>query len=141
MGASSTDFEDREEEVEILIAGGPEESAREVEAVVREVSTGVPARAIRAASGFEALEILLDRSVAVAILLPGLDGLTGTQLARLIRKHRSLEHTPLILVTRPGDEPLARSDLGPGPLEVESHPLRPIALRSRISVFAQLAQR
>jgi hypothetical protein len=77
VGASSTDFEGRAPEVEILIAGGPGEVALEVEAIVREVARAVPAASVRAASGFEALEALLERDPAVAVILPEIDGLSG----------------------------------------------------------------
>ncbi|MBF5045498.1 MULTISPECIES: PAS domain S-box protein [Myxococcaceae] len=93
-----------------------------------------------AANGLEALRLLLHQDFAVVVLdvhMPG--GVSGFEVARLLRERERTRHLPLIFVT--GKE-LAPESVAQGythgAVDYLLKPVDPHALRSKVSVFVDL---
>jgi two-component system sensor histidine kinase/response regulator len=94
---------------------------------------------LSARSGTEALELLLQHEVALALLdvqMPGIDGYT---LAELMRGTERTRHVPIIFLTASGAE-AQRAFRGyeAGAVDFIVKPLDPMALRSKVRVFLDL---
>jgi|GEM_PF-1162269 len=94
---------------------------------------------IKANSGNEALEHLLETEFAVVLLDVCMPNIDGFELARLIRQHPRCQRTAIIFVSA-----IASSDLDRlkgyeyGAVDYVSVPIEPELLRARVTVFADL---
>jgi signal transduction histidine kinase len=90
-------------------------------------------------SGEEALRFLLTRDYAVILLDIRMPGLTGFEVAQLIRERPRTQRTPIIFVTAADDvDPLAAYDLGVA--DLLSLSVSPSILRNKVQVFLDLAE-
>lgn len=94
---------------------------------------------LKAASGVEALELLLTHEVALALIdvqMPEMDGFT---LAELIRGNKRTAGIPLIFMTAAAAEG-ARTFRGyqAGAVDFLNKPVDPVVLRGKVEVFVQL---
>lgn len=94
---------------------------------------------LTAASGTDALELLLQHEVALALLDVQMPGLDGYALAELMRGTERTRHVPIIFVTASGAE-AQRSFRGyeAGAVDFIVKPLDPMALGSKVRVFLEL---
>jgi signal transduction histidine kinase len=94
---------------------------------------------LTAASGTEALEHLLKHEVAVALIDVQMPGMTGFELAELMRGTERTRHVPIIFVTAGAPE-RGRIFRGyeAGAVDFLFKPLEPHLLRSKIGVFIEL---
>jgi signal transduction histidine kinase len=96
-------------------------------------------RCVQAHSADEALLHLLSQDFAAIILDIRLPGMTGIDLARLIKRRRRTEHVPILFLTA---HMLEESDVvrgyDTGAVDYLSKPVNPHILRSKIAVFADL---
>jgi signal transduction histidine kinase len=93
---------------------------------------------IDAASGREALRVLLQRDIAVILLDVNMPGLDGFETAAMIRERRSSQHTPIIFVTAYSDDAHAARGYSLGAVDFILSPVQPTVLRSKVAVFIEL---
>jgi signal transduction histidine kinase len=96
-------------------------------------------KVLAAASGVEALEILLEQEVALALVDVNMPEMDGFELAELIRGNPKTRTIPLIFVTAAQGEP-ARTFRGyrAGAVDFIGKPFEPEILRSKVEVFVEL---
>lgn len=98
-------------------------------------------RLLHAASGEEALRLLLDAGEVAAVVLdvhmPGVDGL---ETAALIREREQSRHTPIIFLTAGGQTNQSRG-YALGAVDFLTKPFDPEALRAKLAVFEELYAR
>jgi len=96
---------------------------------------------VRAASAAEALELLPGRDFAVAIFGAEMPALDGFELARRIRAEQAPHVTPIIFLTAVDLAPseVRRAYLS-GAVDFVARPLDPDVLRSKVSLFLDLAR-
>jgi signal transduction histidine kinase len=96
-------------------------------------------RCVQAHSADEALLHLLSQDFAAIVLDIRLPGMTGIDLARLIKRRRRTEHVPILFLTA---HMLEESDVvrgyNTGAVDYLTKPVNPHILRSKIAVFADL---
>lgn len=93
----------------------------------------------KARSGTEALEHLLEHDVAVALIDVQMPGMSGFELAELMRGAARTRAIPIIFMTAGGSDP-GRTFQGyeAGAVDFLHKPLEPIVLKSKVDVFVEL---
>ncbi|HLK86245.1 MAG TPA: response regulator [Candidatus Binataceae bacterium] len=91
-----------------------------------------------AASGEEALKLLLEHEFAVILLDVNMPRLDGLETAALIRRRRKTAHTPIIFVTAYPDEMMTMQGYSLGAVDYIMSPVSPEILRSKVKVFVDL---
>ncbi|RYE54205.1 MAG: response regulator, partial [Rhizobiaceae bacterium] len=96
-------------------------------------------RLLKARSGDEALELLLEHDVSLALIDVQMPGLSGYELAELMRGNERTRHVPIIFVTA-GTADWARRFRGyeAGGVDFIQKPIEPDILRSKVDVFFEL---
>ncbi len=96
---------------------------------------------LAAQSADEALTLLLDHEVALILLDVQMPGITGFELARMIRGVKKYKEVPLIFVTaHQPDRSFIFEGYEMGAVDVLFKPLDPHVVRSKIKVLVQLDQ-
>jgi len=96
-------------------------------------------RCVQARSADEALLHLLSQDFAAIVLDIRLPGMTGIDLARLIKRRRRTEHVPILFLTAHMLEEVdVLRGYHTGAVDYLSKPVNPDILRSKIAVFADL---
>src|SRR6202171_1909892 len=94
---------------------------------------------IKAASGKEALEILLKTNVAVVLMDVSMPELDGFELAEMIRQHPRFQNTAIIFISAVHLTDMDRlRGYERGAVDYLSVPVVPELLRAKVSVFAEL---
>ncbi len=103
---------------------------------------GLEQNLVMAHSGREALRYLLSNECALIILDVVMPGMDGFETARLIRERQSSKSTPIIFLTA-GDSNDAQMFRGysVGAVDYIQKPVVPEVLRSKASVFVELARK
>jgi signal transduction histidine kinase len=100
-------------------------------------STGC--RFVSARSADEALMALLDQDFAAIVLDVRMPGMTGLELAGLIKQRKRTRHVPILFLTA---HMLDQNDVlrgyGIGAVDYLTKPIRPEILRSKLGVFIDL---
>ncbi|GMV38972.1 MAG: hypothetical protein AMXMBFR64_06880 [Myxococcales bacterium] len=100
---------------------------------------GLPLEVIAARSGEEALRWLLDRDFAVLLLDVAMPGLSGFEIARLVRQRLRTEHTPIIFVTSIGtDDAQVAEGYELGAVDYIFAPVNHHVLRAKVMAFVEL---
>jgi signal transduction histidine kinase len=96
-------------------------------------------RLIRAGGGDEALRLLLKHDVAAIVLDIQMPGLSGFELAQLIKGSRRFREVPIVFLTAHmmEDQDILEG-YGAGAVDYLTKPVRPEILRHKIGVFADL---
>ena len=96
---------------------------------------------LRARSGEEALELLLQHDVALALLDVQMPGMDGFELAEFMRGNERTRRVPIIFVTA-GSSDTHRRFRGyeAGAVDFIQKPIEPDVLRSKVGVFVDLHQ-
>jgi two-component system sensor histidine kinase/response regulator len=108
--------------------------------VATEALLGRPGlRVLKASSGDEALELLLEHEVALALIDVQMPGMDGFELAELMRSTPRTSGIPLIFMTAAVQE-RTRTFRGyqAGAVDFLNKPVNPDVLRGKVEVFAQL---
>ena len=101
--------------------------------------SGLGQRLIRAHSGNQAFEILLNEEIAVILLDVNMPGMDGFEAAAMIRQHPRFAKTPIIFVTAVNTTDLDRiRGYEIGAVDYVSVPVIPEILRAKVSVFVEL---
>jgi PAS domain S-box-containing protein len=97
---------------------------------------------VQARSGNEALRLVLKRDFAVILLDINMPGMDGFETASLIRQRKCSAHTPIIFVTSfsTADVEVYRG-YSLGAVDYLFTPVTPEVLRSKVSVFVELAKK
>jgi two-component system CheB/CheR fusion protein len=97
---------------------------------------------VKAHSGEEALELLLDRDFAVVLLDVRMQGLDGFDTAQVIRRGDRSRHTPIIFLTAHDDNRLdVAQAYALGAVDYLVKPLVPVILRAKVAGFVELFQK
>jgi len=96
---------------------------------------------MQANSGLEALRLLLNHDFAAIVLDVKMPGMDGFETAGLIRERPRSRHTPIIFLTGFKDEEHFFRAWGIGAVDLLLKPVPPEVLRSKISVFIELARK
>ncbi len=124
--------------VEILLVDDAPDKILALEAALSDLDQTV----IKAASGSEALRLILKRDFAVILLDINMPGMDGFETATLIRQRKSSAHTPIIFVTSfsTADIEVYRG-YSLGAVDYLFTPVTPEVLRSKVTVFVELAKK
>ena len=96
---------------------------------------------LKAASGAEALELLLVHEVALALVDVQMPNMDGFELAELIRGSERTRNIPLIFLTAASREPsYSFRGYEAGAVDFLYKPIDPKALTSKVDVFVELYQ-
>jgi signal transduction histidine kinase len=100
-------------------------------------STGC--RFVHARSADEALLALLDQDFAAIVLDVRMPGMTGLELANMIKGRRRTRHVPILFLTAhlPEEREILKG-YGVGAVDYLTKPISPDILRSKIAVFVDL---
>lgn len=134
-GAASSNSDDP---IEILLVDDSPDKLLALEAALTDLGQPV----VKAESGNEALRLVLRREFAVILLDINMPGMDGFETASLIRQRKSSAHTPIIFVTSfsTGDIEVYRG-YSLGAVDYLFTPVTPEVLRSKVSVFVELAKK
>lgn len=124
--------------VEILLVDDAPDKMLALEAALSDLGQPV----VKAQSGNEALRLVLKRDFAVILLDINMPGMDGFETASLIRQRKSSAHTPIIFVTSfsTADVEVYRG-YSLGAVDYLFTPVTPEVLRSKVSVFVELAKK
>jgi PAS domain S-box-containing protein len=127
-----------EENVEILLVDDAADKLLALEAALSDLNQPV----VKAQSGSEALRLVLQREFAVILLDINMPGMDGFETASLIRQRKSSARTPIIFVTSfsTADVEVYRG-YSLGAVDYLFTPVTPEVLRSKVSVFVELAKK
>jgi signal transduction histidine kinase len=121
--------------VACLIVDDLEENRLALSALLRRADVGVMA----AASGIEALDLLLVHEVALAIVDVQMPEMDGFELAELMRGSERTRHVPLIMVTAgTHDEHRMFKGYDAGAVDFLYKPIEPHVLKNKADVFFEL---
>ena len=96
-------------------------------------------RLVRATSGDEALIALINQEFALLILDIQMPGMTGFELAQMVKKRKKTAHVPIIFLTAYYNEDAhVLEGYDTGAVDYLYKPVNPVVLRSKVSVFADL---
>ena len=96
-------------------------------------------RLVRAKSGEEALLALMADEFAVLVLDVRMPGMTGFELAQMVKERRKTARVPIIFLSAYYNEDQhVLEGYGTGAVDYLHKPVNPAVLRSKVSVFAEL---
>ncbi|WP_255440452.1 response regulator [Caenimonas sedimenti] len=108
-------------------------------AVLESVLDDPDYRLVRANSGDEALLALMADEFAVLVLDVRMPGMTGFELAQMIKERKKTARIPIIFLTAYYNEDQhILEGYGTGAVDYLHKPVNPSILRSKVSVFAEL---
>lgn len=121
--------------VDCLLVDDREANLVALEALLR----GEGLRLHKAHSGTEALELLLQHDIALALLDVQMPDMDGFELAELMRGTERTRHVPIIFLTAggPDDQRIFRG-YEAGAVDFIQKPIEPAVLRSKAAVFCDL---
>jgi two-component system sensor histidine kinase/response regulator len=119
----------------ILIVDDLEQNLRSLEALLRDDDVEI----LEARSGREALELLLEHDVALALLDVQMPEMDGFELAELMRGSTKTREVPLIFVTAGARDPHRLfKGYEAGAVDFMFKPIEPSVLRHKVEVFLRL---
>ncbi|UGQ46622.1 hybrid sensor histidine kinase/response regulator [Massilia endophytica] len=125
----------KKEATKLLIVDDLAENLRALEAIIRADDRIV----LQAGSGEQALALLLEHDVALAIVDVQMPGMDGFELAELMRGTDKTRHIPIVFVSAAGKElNYAFKGYETGAVDFLYKPLEPDAVKSKVNVFVDL---
>jgi signal transduction histidine kinase len=96
-------------------------------------------RLLRAGGGDEALRLLLENDVAAIVLDIRMPGVSGFELAQIIKGTKRFRQIPILFLTAHmmEDQDIV-AGYGAGGVDYLTKPLNPVVLRHKLAVFAEL---
>lgn len=96
-------------------------------------------RLLKAGSGEEALQMLLDQDVALVLLDVQMPLMNGYEVARLMRGNRKTRNIPIIFITAIArDEAAAIRGYQSGAIDYITKPVNAVVLQSKVGLFLEL---
>jgi signal transduction histidine kinase/DNA-binding response OmpR family regulator len=124
-----------ETKANVLLVDDKPENLLALEAILADLGQNL----IGATSAREALRVLLLEDVALILLDVQMPGLSGFELAELIRERERTQHTPIIFVTADNsDEEYVFKGYALGAVDYLTKPIQPEILKSKVSFFSRL---
>src|SRR3954468_22102919 len=124
-----------EDQVNILIVDDEPRNLAVLESVLDDPSY----RLVRATSGEEALLALMADEFAVLVLDVRMPGMTGFELAQMIKERKKTARIPIIFLTAYYNEDQhILEGYGSGAVDYLHKPVNPGILRSKVAMFAEL---
>jgi signal transduction histidine kinase len=124
--------------VPLLIVDDLDENLIALEALLRSDSVAI----LKARSGPEALELLLQHEVALALIDVQMPGMDGFELAELIHGNRRTRGIPIIFLTAGrSDDDRHYKGYEAGAVDFLHKPIDPDILKSKVGVFFELHRR
>lgn len=120
--------------VSFLLVDDLEENLIALEALLRREGLQL----LKATTGDQALELLLEHDVALALVDVQMPGLDGFQLAELMRGNERTRHVPIIFVTAGSAGQRRFQGYEAGAVDFIQKPIEPDILRSKAEVFFEL---
>jgi signal transduction histidine kinase len=121
--------------VNILLVDDEERNLDALEAILTEPTY----RLLRAQNADQALKLLLDNDVAAIVLDIRMPGVSGVELARMIKNTKRFRETPIVFLTAHlVDEQDVIAGYGAGAVDYMTKPFDPKILRHKVAVFADL---
>jgi signal transduction histidine kinase len=121
--------------VKFLLVDDLEENLLSLEALLRRDDLSL----LKARSGDQALEILLEHDVALALIDVQMPGLNGFELAELMRGNERTRRVPIIFVTAGSTSERRRFEgYEAGAVDFIQKPIEPDVLRHKAEVFYEL---
>jgi PAS domain S-box-containing protein len=138
VNGTSVSASETEDPIEILLVDDTPDKLLALEAALSDMNQTI----VRAESGSEALRLILRREFAVILLDINMPGMDGFETASLIRQRKSSAHTPIIFITSfsTADVEVYRG-YSLGAVDYLFTPVTPEVLRSKVSVFVELAKK
>ena len=128
-------FTDGEAVINILIVDDEPKNLTVLETILEQPGY----RLVRAESADEALLALLSEPFALLILDIRMPGMTGFELAEVIKQRKRTAHVPIIFLTAYYNEDQhVLEGYGTGAVDYLLKPVNPQILRSKVAVFAEL---
>lgn len=94
---------------------------------------------LKAGSGEEALQLLLDQDVALVLLDVQMPLMNGYEVARLMRGNRKTRNIPIIFITAIArDEAAAVRGYQAGAIDYITKPVNSVVLQSKVALFLEL---
>ena len=122
-----------QEPVNILLVDDKAENLLALESILERSGYNL----VRAYSGQDALLALLADEYAAIVLDVQMPGMSGIELAQIIRRRKKTEHVPILFLTAHSDEN-AIAGYRAGAVDFLTKPVQPAVLRSKVAVFAEL---
>ncbi|NNU44321.1 response regulator [Ramlibacter montanisoli] len=123
------------ERVNILIVDDEPRNLAVLESILDDPSY----RLVRATSGDEALLALMADEFALLVLDVQMPGMTGFELAQLVKERRKTARIPIIFLTAfYNEDQHILEGYGSGAVDYLHKPVNPAVLKSKVSVFAEL---
>lgn len=119
---------------QLLIVDDLRENLIALEALIRQDDRVIHA----ASSGEQALALLLEHDFALAILDVQMPGMSGLELAELMRGTEKTRRIPIVFVSAGRDMNHAFRGYESGAVDFLYKPLDPLAVRSKVNVFTDL---
>jgi signal transduction histidine kinase len=121
--------------VDILLVDDESRNLDALEAILADPSY----RLLRAQNAELALRLLLDNDVAAIVLDIKMPGVSGFELARMIKNTKRFRETPIVFLTAyMMDDQDVMAGYGAGAVDYLTKPLNPQILRQKVAVFADL---
>ncbi len=121
--------------IDILLVDDEARNLDALEAILDDPSY----RLIRAGGGDEALRLLLENDVAAIVLDIQMPGVTGFELAQIIKGTKRFRQIPILFLTaHMMDDQDVVAGYGAGAVDYLTKPLNPVVLRHKLAVFADL---
>lgn len=121
--------------VDILLVDDEARNLDALEAILADPSY----RLLRAEDAELALRLLLDNDVAAIVLDIKMPGVSGFELARMIKNTKRFRETPIVFLTAyMMDDQDIIAGYGAGAVDYLTKPLNPQILRQKVAVFADL---
>lgn len=128
----------QEERINILIVDDEPKNLTVLESVLDDSTY----RIVRAGSADQALLALIADEFAVLILDIRMPGMTGLELAHMIKERKKTAHVPIIFLTAYYNEDQhVLEAYSTGAVDFLQKPVNPAVLRSKVAVFAELHRR
>ena len=121
------------EPIDLLLV---DDHPRNLEAT-RALLSAIGTRIVEARSAEEALRLLLSRDVALILLDINLPGMSGLELASLVRARERTRLTPIIFVTASSDVRLLERGYALGAVDFLTTPVPEQALRAKVAFFIE----
>ncbi|RYZ06141.1 MAG: hybrid sensor histidine kinase/response regulator [Myxococcales bacterium] len=123
------------EPIDILLVDDEPRNLDALEAIL----TDPGYRLIRAGGGDEALRLLLENDVAAIVLDIRMPGVSGFELAQMIKGTKRFRQIPILFLTAHmmEDQDIV-AGYGAGAVDYLTKPLNPVVLRHKLAVFAEL---
>src|SRR5579885_3848314 len=132
---TTADYSMEAQRAKILIVDDQPENLVALDALLSDFGEDI----IKAASGREALKLLLEQEFALILLDIQMPDMDGFETARLIRQRENTKHIPIIFLTAMYTEDVHEAEAySLGAVDFMTKPFPPHVIRSKVGFFVEL---